>query len=668
MTTWKYDPSKSFSENRKLQLEALGKTEVQTRESLSKPKQKVDDDLIPQVYEDRSEEDLQIDQIIANIDPITAYRKWIGKEVVEEEVSHEECHVSCPFPDHRDKHPSAWIRTRDGKAPKGTWFCGGCQKGGDIYDLAAIHFKSDDYKNGKNFHDLRKQMAESFGYRFKKVAGTEVVWKDEELEDQTPPAKNPPTPKEAPSSDTPAETPPEGDVNSEAGGSGAGKEHELDPAPVTVLHEKDVEDEPEEIDYPILNWRKIVPEDTFLDLYLKATSNDDSPEEYHFWHGLLALGHAAGRNVFLNDTRPVYGNLLVCLLGGTGYGKSRSRAWLDDVIEEALPFRDNGLDTSGCKLVPVPASGENLINHFQHIAHDPSLGKGAPEIRTPVNGIVDYDEFASLLSRAARQGATLKQIIMGFSDSRNKINTSSNTGGTYEAFQPFCSITASTQPKAVRPLLSRTDTTSGFLNRWIFVGGPRKQREVMGGVHSSIRVDLSPAVDALKAIRAWAAKERDIRFTEDGLDEYEKFVRKSIFPVQQRDESDLLTRLDLTLKRLVLLFCINEKKKEVNADVVKRVEPILGYLIKCYGILSAEIGITLMGELTSELLRHIKRIEEKTGRGASARDLGMHLKRKNYSPDLIKRALETMVALDWIDVDKTKGVGRPTVRYKVVGG
>lgn len=640
-------PRKSFAEMRRELAAQRGRTleESQVPERSLKSVPQVDDDLVPDVLGERTEEDVEIDGIVASIDVLDAYRRWVGKEVDERTTgSTEGIKVSCPIPGHRDKHPSAWLN-----AQKKTWFCGGCQEGGDLYDLAAIKFgyPRPDYKEGKTFHDLRKEMAESYGYRFKTVAGKEVVWREDESVPDGPPSAE--EASEAVNED------PEPDQSSEA-----------EALPVTVLHAKDVDEEQDSITYPTLDWRNIIPGETFLYEYMAATTNDDSPEEYHFWHGLLALGHAVGRNVSLNDTRPVYGNLLVCLLGGTGYGKSRSRAWLDDVIEEALPFRDNGLDTSGCKLVPVPASGENLINQFQHIATDPSLPKGTPEVRTPVNGIVDYDEFASLLARASRQGSTLKQIIMNFSDAKNKISSSSNTGGTYEASRPFCSITASTQPKAVRPLLSRTDTSSGFLNRWLFVGGPRKQREVMGGVHSSIRVDLTRAVEKLKNVRGWGAKERDVRFTEDGIEEFEKFIRERVFPTQQKDESDLLTRLDLTMKRLVLLFCINEKKVEADANIVRRVEPILDYIIKCYTILNAEIGITQMSEITSEILRHIERIQKQTGRGVSARELGQRMKRKNYSPDLINKALKTMVELDWIDVDKAKGPGRPTIRYKVV--
>lgn len=649
------EPKKSFSEMRRELAAKRGRT-IETEADKARPLASlpaVEDDLVPDVLGERSEEDLQIDSIIDSIDLLDAYRKWIGKEVNEDTVGQREgIKVSCPIPGHRDKKPSAWMNL-----DKKTWVCGPCGEGGDLHDLGAIHFgyPRPDYKEGKTFHELRREMAESYGYRFKKVAGTEVIWREEE-------ASIPPS-SQGDENDHVAAAPDVKDLDS---GSAASTTPVVTPKPLTVLHAKDVDDEGDSITYPTLDWRKIAEDGTFLRAYMDATTLDDSPEEYHFWHALLALGHAAGRNVFLNDTRPVFGNLLVCLLGGTGYGKSRSRSWLDDVIEAALPFSDNGLDTTGCKLVPVPASGENLIAQFQHIASDPSLPKGIPEVRTPVNGIVDYDEFAGLLTRASRQGSTLKQIIMGFSDARGRINSSSNTGGTFEAYKPFCSITASTQPKAVRPLLSRTDTASGFLNRWIFVGGPRKKREVMGGAHSSIRVDLTDAIAKLKTVRGWAAKERDVRFTEDGIVAFEKLARAYVFPAQEKDDTDLLTRLDLTAKRLVLLFCVNERKTEADAVMVKKIEPMLDYLVANYAILNAEIGITQMTEITAEILRHIKRVEEQTGRGASARDLVMRMKRKNYSPDLIKKALETMAALDWIDVDKPKGPGRPTIRYKVV--
>jgi hypothetical protein len=632
-------------------------------EDLSKPERalksvpKVDDDLIPDVLGERTEEDLELDSIIESIQILDAYRKWIGKEVNEKEVQKREgLHVSCPNPGHRDKHPSAFINQ-----DKKVWRCEMCDDGGDVFDLAAIKFGYDrpGYKEGKTFHELRKDMAESYGYRFKKVAGTEVIWREEE-----------PVPEGGAADSAPSQS------TEETDGSGSSssepppvenKATQAEPSNVTVLREEDVEEVLEEVGYPTLDWRSLATEGTFLHAYMTACSMDDSPEEYHFWHALIALAHSVGRSVYIDDQKDVYANMMVCLLGGTGYGKSRSRIWLEEVLEEAVPFRDNGLDTSGCKLVPVPASGENLLMHFQHIAKDPSLPHMA-EIRTPVNGVVDYDEFAALLGRAMRHGNTLKVYVQQFADNKKKVSSSSNTGGTLEAIQPFCSITCSTQPKAVRTLLSKYDTQSGFLNRWVFVGGKRKKREALGGRYSGIKVDLRKAIDELKAVRAWGAAGREVIFTDEGRDAFEDWFYKVIDPMERNDETDLLPRVGLTIKRVLLQLAINERRTTIDADDVKKVKPVLDYLIACYGIVNSEIGISQMSEITTEILRHVKNIQENTKHGASARDLARRMHRKNYSPDLINKALKTMVELDWIDIVKPEknGPGRPTIRYTAV--
>jgi hypothetical protein len=627
--------------------------------SVPKP---VDDDLIPEVY-DESEEDLQMDGIIDSIDILDAYRRWIGKEVDEKTTAQTEgIKVSCPNVGHRDKDPSAWLNS-DSR----TWYCGGCQEGGDIYDIAAIKFgyQRPDYKEGKAFHDLRREMAESYGYRVKVISGKEVIWHEEETTPE-PVQKRPAVPT-AKKRDNPDEQAPAPAVNPVPEVRKATPPLAPNQGNVTALRPEDVEDELLAIGYPTLDWREIVTEGTFLWEYMSACSNDDSPEEYHFWHGLLALGHAVGRNVYLDDLKLVYGNLLICLLGGTGYGKTRSQGWLEYVVEEAVPFRDNGLDTTGCKMISTPGSGENLIKQFEHIAFDPALPKGMPTIRTPINGIVNYDEFAGLLGRAMRPGNTLKVTIQAMSDAKRRVTTASNTGGEFEAVEPFCSVIASTQPSAVRTLLSKYDTGSGFLNRWLFVGGQRKKRESIGGSRTRIRVDLTNAVDELKKIRAWGAVERMVELDDAAYKIWDDWFHDQIEPLQIKDDTDLLSRLSLTLKRIMLLMAINEKKTVIEAEDVERIKPLMNYLIACYGILNAEIGVTEISEITNEILRHAKRIQEQTHRGVSARDLGKLMKRKNYSPDMIKKALDTMVALDWLDIDKTKGPGRPSIRYKVVG-
>ncbi len=107
--------------------------------------------------------DSQLDEIIDRIGVLEAYEKWCGKKVDERTLNKREgVKVSCPKPDHPDHNPSAWLNLDDD-----LWFCGGCQLGGDKYDIAAYHFGFDvpGYKDGSNFHKLRRVMAEDLGYR-----------------------------------------------------------------------------------------------------------------------------------------------------------------------------------------------------------------------------------------------------------------------------------------------------------------------------------------------------------------------------------------------------------------------------------------------------------------------------------------------------------------------
>lgn len=587
-----------------------------------------------------SDAEKELDAFVDSIDIIDAYNKWCGKMTPDAKGKRESIMISCPNPSHPDKDPSAWINL-----DKQTWFCGGCQEGGDAHDIAALNlgYPWPGYKDGETFHKLREQMAESFGFRIKKVSGGTITWVEQ-------PAETPPPHSEPPASED--QTLPEG------GGDDS-----------NVSHMWADDDEGEElVIYPTINWQNLVPEDTFLHEYMKACTNDDAPEEYHFWHGLMALGLVVGRNVTLDDTQPVYANLLLCILGATGSGKSRSRRHLNHVLRESAPYKEDGTRTTGVKIVPLPGSGEHLVKEFTYEGKDPS-GPGNRSLGPQsVTGIVDFDEMSALLGRSNRQGSTLKPTIMQLADAVPDVMIGSLMRGNFHAKDPFCSITASTQPKAIRTLLNRTDTSSGFLNRWVFAGGKQKQIEVIGGNRSAIRVDLDLAIAELKKVRGWGALERSIQIDDDAFEEYARFFRSRIEPAKTKDETDLLKRIDLITKKMMLLLTINLRRESVPLQVVKAMTELFDYVLECYGILNSNIGVTLMQDVMNEIQRHISRHIQKTGRGASARDIARYTARKNYSLEQIKKALDVMTSLDIIELEpKQNNMGRPTVRYRVVG-
>jgi hypothetical protein len=599
------------------------------------------DDLLPDLGgHELSDADKELDNFVDGIDILDAYRKFCGKMEPKATGRREGIMISCPKPDHRDEDPSAWINL-----DKQTWFCGGCEEGGDAHDIAAYNlgYPVPAYKQGDMFHQLRENMAAQFGFHVKKVAGGKIAWQEEP---SSPPQLSV-VPNQVESQSDPENVTPEENN-------------------VSQMWADD--EEPELVIYPTINWRGLIPEDTFLYEYMKACTNDDAPEEYHFWHGLMALGLVCGRNVTLDDTQPVFGNLLLCILGATGTGKSRSRRHLNEVLRESAPYHEDGTRTTGCKIIPVPSSGEYLVHQFAYEGKDPGNGKTSLGFQR-VTGIVDFDEMSALLSRANRQGSTLKPTLMHLADATREVKIGGLQRGDFVAHEPFCSITASTQPKAIRTLLNRNDTSSGFLNRWIFAGGKQKQIEALGGTRSSIQIDLSEATRKLKEVRGWGALERSIQMDDDAYERYVKFFRTHIEPAKVKDETDLIKRIDLIVKKLMLLLTINLRKTSVPLQVVEVCTELYEYVLECYGILNSNIGVTLMQDVMTEIQRHMLRHQERTGRGATARDISRYTSRKNYSLEQIKKALDIMTALDMIELEKPAStMGRPTIRYKVVAG
>lgn len=601
-------------------------------------------DAIPEDERQASEQDKEIDRFIKSIDILEAYRRWCGKSAIVKRPNQTEgIMVSCPVPEHPDKNPSAWINT-----DKQTWFCAGCQQGGDAYDIAAYHFgyPVPGYKEGANFHRLREEMAQDYGLIINKMPGgaIEVIEPEEESEEPEPVGKVA-TPE-------PTDDPEESDEDSHL-------------APVVNLYDDDDEDDTESYNFPSLDWRSIIPEDTFLHHYMRATTIDDLPEEYHFWNGLIALGFALGRDVTLFDRVPVYGNLFVCTIGRSGSGKSRARSYLSNLLRLALPHDWNDPNSKGVRIVNTPASAETLIFNFQKPVSDPADPKKIL-YNAPVRGLIDFNELSSLMGRANRAGNVLKPALMQFYDMENTISTSSMTTGLKEASEPFASALTTTQPKSLRNLIETSDDASGFLNRWVFAIGPEKKRIAIGGA----TVDVTPAVMPLKAVAAWAATfgNEPMNWSPAAASLFSEFFHNTLEPDKHNKDNDLLIRTDLLTKKLCLLLTANKGEKIVSDVTVKEVMGMYPYLLAGYGVPEGQIGATLQNDIAEAVLTTSRKYAEKHNQGITLNLLAKHLKRRNYPMKLLIETVDYLTKLGYLapEASRKGTVGRPTTRYKYV--
>ena len=593
------------------------------------------DDLIPDDAYERSDADLEMDRIIDGIDIIDGYIRWCGKMRPEPKGKTESIMISCPKPNHADKNPSAWINT-----DKQVWHCGSCGEGGDVLDIAAYHFgyPVPGYKEGARFHELRRDMAKDLGYTFTTLPGDVTVIEKPE-EEATEEHVAAPEPTSEPEAD---------------------EEDDGDTAPVINLYE-DLEDD---IAYPQLNWREFVPAGTYLDAYMKATCIDDVPEEFHFWNGLLGLGFALGREVRLFDFIPVYGNLYVCTLGRSGSGKSKARAHLGRLLEEALPHDWSDPHSKGVRKVSSPGSAEVLIHNFQKPVEDPSNPKKIAYYAA-VRGIIDFNELSSLVGRANRQGNVTIPTLMQFYDMEDVVATSSMSHGSKEAHEPFASALTTTQPRSLRNLIGKSDDASGFLNRWVFAAGKEKQRFAIGGV----QVDMGPVAPYLKEIVGWAASFKTtemIQWEPDAAARFTEFFHHRIELDKRKADNDLIIRIDLLLKKLILLFSANRMEKKATLQSVEDAIACYDYLLACYAIPAGQIGNTIQSEVSDAIMGVINKQYAIDKKGVTLNQIARSLKRRKYPHDLLLKTADALVKLGFVKIEQAnKGsVGRPTVRYK----
>lgn len=616
-----------------------------------KPDPAWDPDLIPDIgpARQRSPEDDEIDTLIGGLTIDEAYRRYIGKMEPKIGNKRESVMISCPMPGHPDKNPSAWMNLDEN-----VWYCAACEQGGDVYDLAAIKhgYSLGTYKTDGSFPKLRADIAQDLGYMIRRTPG------GQEYAVPTQPA-----PAAAPG---PATTPIAQNPSSEHV---PGVVQPNNPATSSTLqasapHTPDDDSEDDEwydsFSEVAIDWRTLVPTQTFLRAWMETTCEDDLPEEFYFWLGLVAIAAAVGDAVTIADHPPVKGNLFICLLGPTGMGKTRSASVLRSLLRDALPYDPEDPTSTGTYLVPTPGSGESLVDAFSKPIYDPADPSKIVGY-APVRGLLHFDELSSLVGRTTRSGSVMKPLLMELFDSYHPINLKTRGHGYVNAEGHYALAITTTQRKALRDILTRADTDSGFLNRWVFVGGKRKQLKAIrtGGISTA------HLVTPLQELRIWSklpGRTPMLEFEPDAAVVWTEFFDKMLAPMRLDEEQPILSRVDLQLKKLMLLFAVNEKSSTITKSIVERVIAIAPYLTKNYAGVALEMLDTEFDRTSKFIQRTIEKYEERKGQGPTAREIARN--GNGIATDDINKAIKVLVEMGIIEEHVIRPErGRPTVRY-----
>ena len=567
-----------------------------------------DPDLIPDIgdepekYWGRSQRDQDLTSAVAQLGIVEAYRRWCGKMEPKIGNRHESIMVSCPIPGHEDRNPSAWLNSD--KNLGNCALCGGF----DIWDLLAIHMGMPwpSYKTS-NFVEVKERMAQELGLALVTSGGMEFVR----------PLPNP-QPSEALVSspapnvvETPENTPVEA-VNTEI-------QTEIHQTPDTSTETYETSrSEPmgtgSFTGIPI-DWRNLLnPNDsTFLHEWMSAQQKSDLPKEYYLWIGLVGLGMTVGNNVQMDDATPVRANLLVCLLGPSGVGKSRAISPMITLLDEL-----GGVERTD------PESAQAIHRRLLKQTIDAN-GSDVVAAHEPVKYLAYIDEFSSLIARQARSSSTIKQAFMQLYDSASPWGYDAKIDPLERAKDHFVSVLTTSQPAVLGSLLDRNDANSGFLNRWVYASGivppPRS-------LITDNPLDIPFFVKLLRKIRTWSETVTEpLQFETQAFQKWDKFFHKNLakFRDGSFDGPPIFTRSELLLKKLMLLFAIDGRRKWISVADVDRALALWPYIEKGYQFISKETTETAEVKIAATMEEAILATLNKYGQlptGRIQRELG----------------------------------------------
>lgn len=409
-----------------------------------------------------------------------------------------------------------------------------------------------------------------------------------------------------------------------------------------------------------LPWQRLTPSDTFLDRYMQLTTRDEAPEEFHYFSGLLALSMATGMDVRLYDRHPVKANIFVCLLGKTGEGKSNAKGYLNQLLTKAMPYDHDDPVNKGVRRVGNPGSSEFMVKQFMKQIRDVN-NPGLPPEKVSVRGLIEFEELATLMKRSNSPSSTLAQFLIEFYDAKGDVQTGSLTHGGFVATDPFASTLSTTQPRALRDIISNEHVSSGFLNRWIFATGKAKEIDPIGGEV----LDIDPLVNPLQRVFAWATGVSSIiQWDPAAYRLASDFIIDVIRPIKKADDTDLFARVDLVFKKLVLLNTVNLQRQSVPAEAVEWSMGAFNYIVNTYKSLDKAVHHNVDEELRQAIIKAILGQSRKTGRPPSMRQISDRVGTRKFTGEQIVRCVQTLEKIGVItEIPPGNGPGRKAVRY-----
>src|SRR6266478_1840079 len=298
-------------------------------------------------------------------------------------------------------------------------------------------------------------------------------------------------------------------------------------------------------------------EDSFIDLYLEYTADQESPDSYHMWTALTVLAAALGRKCYLNKGYyRLYPNLFVVLVAGAAKCRKSTAINLGIVAPSGERLF---ADIPSTKIISGKITPEKFI---REISEAQIIDPDVPgRLRCP-NIFVHSSELSVLLTKQA-YGEPLIHILTDLYDCPKQWAYKTKNKGVDTLEDVFTCILAATTPDGIAKGIPPTALNEGFASRVIWVYEDSTTRENALPELTQRQTDLAKILKRMLEERAALAGE--FTLTRESKDCYKTWYHEMMqLPPSDKFLEGMYARKHDHLLRIAMILAGNYMQREIE--------------------------------------------------------------------------------------------------------
>ena len=275
------------------------------------------------------------------------------------------------------------------------------------------------------------------------------------------------------------------------------------------------------------------------------------------------VGNMIGRGpYFITEGDKQHCNLFVCVVGDSSQGR-KGTAW--GRVKNLLTRTNE--QWAGDRIKGGLASGEGVIAELKDPPkEDGEQAKAAIDKRL----LLMEGEFGQVLQVMSRTGNTLNSILRHAWDSGHLNNMTK--GSPLQASNCHISLIGHITREELRRLLSKTDASNGFANRFLYVHSARTKQLPHGGG----KLDFTVETNTLREIVSTSQGRGEITRSQEA-DDYWASIYSELTQKVPGLWGEVTSRGHAQVVRLSLIFCLLDIAEKIEAKHIQAAKAVWDY-------------------------------------------------------------------------------------------